>query len=435
MGIPIRMALSPLVLFLAAMQIYAKTDSFRVISDLARQCDSQHNRDACSQLARIAAEDANEIVRREAVKQLADEQSLARVALGAEDPEIRTVAVRKLTDPELLAKIALDEKDAGAREAAVWKLSDQGLLARIAQEDKAPVVRRAAVDKLTDYAVLAKVARQDGDPEVRRAAEGKLPHQASPLASAAEGSAPAPTVAENNPAHGASMSQVGMATVHIYRNEKRGFGNLSAPLVFVNDKFLGLLTEGGSTSVEVPQGTLVVTTTRNVAPLEMPPPPLSGSYYSNNANLPGSSSQFQSWSSLLPECADLDWHQMRLVGTQPPEIARCVSALNHAYGATARSLSLNSATDDVIKFCYHPFDLGGHEWTPGYNRGYLLECQGYFYRFLSLFNQQVSDRIDIEVEAGKTYYIRWAPKDWGRRSGVMTAVDAATGAKEFNTTW
>ena len=88
------------------------------VSHLSRQCILRGSKSACRELARVAVEDKDAIVRSAAVANLADQSLLAKIAVEDKDARVRYAAVAKLTDQPLLAKIAVEDKDARVRSAA-----------------------------------------------------------------------------------------------------------------------------------------------------------------------------------------------------------------------------------------------------------------------------------------------------------------------------
>ena len=81
--------------------------------------------------------------------------------------------VMKLTDANQLAKIACEDEDCLVRSAAVSKLTDQTLLTKIAVEDDYFLVRETALKKITDQTLLVKLVETGKDQYVcaRAAAE------------------------------------------------------------------------------------------------------------------------------------------------------------------------------------------------------------------------------------------------------------------------
>ena len=164
-----------LVLFLTASPIWANPN----IPKLAYQCSSG-KQDACRELAKIASEDKEAYVRKNAVEVLNDQPLLARiakVALEAEDTLVRRDAVSALTGQSILAKIATQEKEVVIRNAALERLTDQSLLVKIATEDSDVLVRAAAVRTLTDQSLLLQFVAKGQDARVRRAAVRVLTDQ------------------------------------------------------------------------------------------------------------------------------------------------------------------------------------------------------------------------------------------------------------------
>jgi len=130
-------------LFLAPASLMAKSN----IANLARQCNSEGKQKACSELARIAVEDKNYTVRREAVENLADQAVLAKIALADTNIEVQNAAVSRLTDQTLLARVAVEGNVASLRSAALQKITDSSLRAKVAAEDDKRSQVRAVVLK------------------------------------------------------------------------------------------------------------------------------------------------------------------------------------------------------------------------------------------------------------------------------------------------
>ena len=149
-------------------------------------------------LTRVALWDNDFAVRKAAVEKLTSQPYLAEVATQShlslsssptrtrENQDIHLQAVRKLTDQVLLTKVALAGSDPYARMAAVEQLTDQNLLAKVAAEAKegaridgrALDVREAAFDKVTDQTLLARIALEGKILRDRQKAIERLTDQA-----------------------------------------------------------------------------------------------------------------------------------------------------------------------------------------------------------------------------------------------------------------
>jgi hypothetical protein len=173
-------ALALAALFLTAAPLWARPN----ISNLARECKAG-KQNACAELAKIAVENKDAFVRREAVSQLTDLPLLARIAVEDKTEWVREQAVSELSDQPLLAKIAVEDASNRVVNAAVRKLTDQALLAKVALES--PSIALAATWKLTDQALLARVALRGANTVARRDALARLTDQASLASVAVEG--------------------------------------------------------------------------------------------------------------------------------------------------------------------------------------------------------------------------------------------------------
>lgn len=125
-------------------------------------------------LTKIILEDESPFVRGDALWKLTDQTLLAKVVLESKDDNVCRSAVKKLTDQTTLAKIAVEHRDYSTREKATAKLTDQALLAKIVMNDNHAWVRIAALSRITDQALIARVASGDKDAKVRAYAIGKL---------------------------------------------------------------------------------------------------------------------------------------------------------------------------------------------------------------------------------------------------------------------
>jgi hypothetical protein len=159
-------------LLLAATQIWAKPN----IPNLGSQC-AGGKLNACGELAKIALEDKDALVRKSAVEMLLDQAVLAKLAAGDKEAFVRLAAVQRLTDQGVLAKIAIEDNVQSVCLAAEGKLSNQPMLAKVALDAKDALVRRDAVLVLEDQSLLATIAEGNGELTVRQAAVARLNSQ------------------------------------------------------------------------------------------------------------------------------------------------------------------------------------------------------------------------------------------------------------------
>jgi hypothetical protein len=97
----------------------------------------------------LAKSDDDEEVRRAAVKQLKENDSLTECALHAVDSEVRRYAVLKLKDQQLLLRIAKDDRDRNVRWQALCALNEN-TLRTIAASHMDIEFRKDAQDRLDD---------------------------------------------------------------------------------------------------------------------------------------------------------------------------------------------------------------------------------------------------------------------------------------------
>jgi len=167
--------------FVALLAITLPASAKPDIAKLANQCNTLGKESACRELAKIALEDKEDVIRGGAVDELNDQTVLAKIAEWDRSSEVREKATRKLTDQALLSKIVLHDESNDVCEAAVQNpsLVDQALLANIAIVDSNEQISRTAVTRLTDQGLLANVAEKARDAEVGRDAVKKLTDQTS----------------------------------------------------------------------------------------------------------------------------------------------------------------------------------------------------------------------------------------------------------------
>ncbi len=153
-----------------------------VLAALARDADFAARYTAIARLedqgllAELALGDANATARGAAARMLTDPAALARVAVEDPDRFVRKDAVQNphMTDVEALAKVALADADEYLRGKAVESphMTDTAVLAKAALEDPDHLVRWKALQNphMTDAAALAKIALEAPDDDLRRLA-------------------------------------------------------------------------------------------------------------------------------------------------------------------------------------------------------------------------------------------------------------------------
>ena len=415
MGICTKRALVLLLLLFAALPACAKTDTFHLLSDLTRQCDSQHKQNACDQIAMLAIEDRNDFVRREALKHIADQALLARVVLDADDADIRAAAVRKLTAQEWLAKVALEDKDAAAREAASWRLNDQALLEKIATKDLSPQVRKAARDKLGAFGINSREVEvgPDGQPIMV-----PVPPVSAPAADG-RGSA-APILEGARKPMMRTVPQAGKAVVIIYRS---GVVRLGQPLIVVGPEEVAF-PESGIITRELEGGPAVfLATSRELRTMQgITPTDFDGT-----------------WTS-LPACSRLKWSQLDwngLINDPPAEIKTCHQELvqlrskctPYPVEVEVRREPLGCTTGFRVIVCrelvWYRNDLVTPACYPEISGSELAVTMLQYARTPDAFQER---ELRVDVKAGRTYYIRWSAESFN-------LVDDATESKELYETW
>jgi hypothetical protein len=204
----------------------------------------------------------------------------------------------------------------------------------------------------------------------------------------------------------------GKALVYIYRPHMHGIMLVRRVEFFVNGRFLTELPKDSYVLTEVPPGKVVVNVTWIDYDTALPSPPAS-----------------------VPECAGLNWRQVRLAQSQPGDITRCKNALEEASLAIQRALRSDDPTQEVISLC----SLGYQYTQKGkmYSRAATESCLGGIRRLLARLTPHALTQMEIEAEDGKTYYVKWfIPYTPFRQMSFRQAqhkidfVDEASGAKE-----
>jgi len=103
-------------------------------------------------------------------KHLGDQQLLAALVKNGGDAQLRREAMKDLVDQDLLADIANNASSVqyfDTHVVAVERLTDQRLLADIARNHGGSAVRKAAMERLTDQGMLADIVRNNENSELR----------------------------------------------------------------------------------------------------------------------------------------------------------------------------------------------------------------------------------------------------------------------------
>jgi hypothetical protein len=133
----------------------------------------------------------------------------------------------------------------------------------------------------------------------------------------------------------------------------------------------------------------------------------------------------------LPGCGTLDQRRLDSLGEvaekQKTDLARCKKSLSEILVMIGNAQSSGVASTEVIRAC---------NFSGGYNQLDLTNCDTEMDGALNFVNQTVGGsyvpppRITIDVEAGKTYYLRWTK--YHSKLDKIEVVDSATGANEIS---
>jgi hypothetical protein len=214
-----------------------------------------------------------------------------------------------------------------------------------------------------------------------------------------------------------SAPSIGKATIYVYRKGSM-VGAIALPSIFVNGDRLAELHNSNYALARVPVGMAAVAAT------QIP----EGDFLDSRGNrfrLPGPKSNV----STLPGCEGLDFVRMWVLGdysaVQRVDSKRCGDSLRAARARISVDLGSPGPSEEVINLCSLGFSRAGSagrmSWTSGYDRGDVASCGRAIDGAIVMLNttsQPVSTptRISIDVESGKTYYIRWSVSSRGERS-------------------
>ena len=238
-------------------------------------------------------------------------------------------------------------------------------------------------------------------------------HEASPATAA-----PSAKSVTASPASIATPS-AGTALIYVYRTRQFA-GGLVTPVIFMNRDYFFVLRDGTYAPREVPPGTVAVTGAAPNAP----------QYRGNPASFyPPPWGLFS-----LADCP-VDW--MHLGEARSEDVARCVSDLNDTKTALLQFLAASELVepDPRVKRCSHLPNIRTNklgQQVDYWQRGEVTDCLAGVESALAWLTDTVPvDRLQFQVEAGKTYYVRWS-FSWRHhpRPGLFELVDGATGAKE-----
>ncbi len=201
--------------------------------------------------------------------------------------------------------------------------------------------------------------------------------------------------------HPPQAPPAGQGLIYIYR-QPRYLGKDGYPSIFVNDYFLGELQNGEYVSLAVKEGPAVVTASAPTTRWHENP-------YNSRVKPPSTAGY---WAS-IPGCAVLDWGRLALAS--PDNVGLCLKNLVQLYvecGASSRTvetLGTGETRGVRIPVCNHRLD--GSETA-----------------FHLLFLAQWTKRVNIDVQAGKTYYVEWTADNIVYNTKSFDLVDEATGA-------
>jgi cytohesin len=213
----------------------------------------------------------------------------------------------------------------------------------------------------------------------------------------------------------------GKALVYVYRHRKI---STTHPLIFVNDYLLAEMHNSNYAAIYVPQGAMVVAAT---IPTEK--------YFT----VPSPTGE---WAS-LPGCRDLDWR--RLAGGRPRDIQVCTHELwvlvrecaSYTTESGCRGPGCLLITTRHVPACYNKlfgFSPDTFELLdlalglrPILKGAPLAPAPRNPYQQLDA--SEFDTALRMEVEAGKTYYIRYS---LARAEGKFEVAGESTGAKEIN---
>jgi hypothetical protein len=204
----------------------------------------------------------------------------------------------------------------------------------------------------------------------------------------------------------------GNALLYIYRQGGM-VGALGHPVLFVNDYLLAQLYTSNYAAMQVPQGSAAITATFAFQGKLVLPSPIG------------------SWAT-LPGCVGLDWR--RLAAAPPADITLCRDGLSALYTKCSPIVTFSGCalpgcvlTKTVhVPACFS--DLSGSNDAP-----FLLDIAQQLPGALANGlprppTVNLRTQLRIEVESGKTYYVRWSVTTSG---GKMILVDGPAAEKEI----
>jgi hypothetical protein len=194
----------------------------------------------------------------------------------------------------------------------------------------------------------------------------------------------------------AQQPSAGMGRIDFYRRG-RILGAITHFSVYVGDKFLAEIHNDTYASMEVPAGPVVITAAS----------PITGKH-----RLPSGGE----WDS-LPGCAGLKWRRLALEAAT--DIGQCrasLGALNDECGGSNSTTAGGALRTLTIR-------------VPACN----YKLHGSYYANELLAMAPLTVRLPVEVEAGRTYYVRWSLALTNHPLAYkLELVDEATGTKEVN---
>jgi hypothetical protein len=195
-------------------------------------------------------------------------------------------------------------------------------------------------------------------------------------------------------------------------------GVVGHPVIFINDYLLAQMHAANYTSVQIPQGPVVITATFAYdGQLSIPSPAV-----------PATAG---SWAA-LPGCVGLDWR--RLAAASPSDITLCQKGLAGLYSECAPTVSYSGCAlpgcvlikTTRVPACYS--SLNGSADAPFLLSIAAQERDALANGLPHPHSGNLHLQLRIEAEAGKTYYVKWSVSTSG---GKMELVDTANGEKEI----
>jgi hypothetical protein len=243
-----------------------------------------------------------------------------------------------------------------------------------------------------------------------------------------------------------SPQSAGEATIYVYRGRRPGFGTLQGldryAAVFVSGNHYATLDPFTYMQAKVPQGKVFVVGPGSMFIVRGRNVNEEFRSYIFNHGLPLTTGP---WAS-LPECSGLDLRRALFVSGAPVEAQRvdstpCEGALQRAIARIEPSLTGSAPSKEATWLCglryysavSHADSRGFYSATAGYSREEVASCKTQMSIALAILKGSFPvSRIAIDVEAGKTYYVKWSYSlAQGSEAGQLELMDTTIGAKDI----